>query len=584
MVKITDFRLPNYWNNHSTWEKWRAVYESGEKFRRRFLKQFSTRESSEEFADRLAITPIPSFAKAAVNDIRNAIFQRMVNIVRKDGSESYHRAIGGHDMGVDQCGSSMNAFIGQKVLEELLVMGKVGVFIDAPQVEGPTLAHVGDFRPYLYPYKIEDILSYACDDPARPSEFRSILLRDTITTYDSEYGLPSKEVARYRRLWIDGEGYVSVQFYDEDNNPTDANGNASGEVRLGLRRIPFVLLDIGDSLIKDASEYQIALLNLVSSDVNYALKANFPFYTEQRDLRNVGSHLKSGVNPDGTATSGGQGAHDREVTIGTRQGRFYPMNADRPDFIHPSSEPLEASMNLQDKFEKDIRKLVNLAVQTLATRESAESKEIDNQGLDAGLSFIGLVLESAERQIAEHWTAYEKNTQVATIKYPDRYSLKSDSERIDEASSLSKVIQDTPSKTARKELWKTVITTLLGGRVNPDVISEIFREIDGAKFTTSNPEVIQIAKEAGLVGEQLASMALGFPEEEYLQARKDHTARLRRIAETQGVNGSTDSAARGVKDLSDDPANAGSEEKAASRDTTLRDTTEDRTRGKGHGN
>ena len=33
---------------------------------------------------------------------------------------------------------------------------------------------------------------------------------------------------------------------------------------------------------------------------------------------------------------------------------------------------------------------------------------MDNQGLEAGLSYIGLVLEAAERQIAEFWAAYEE--------------------------------------------------------------------------------------------------------------------------------------------------------------------------------
>ncbi len=44
---------------------------------------------------------------------------------------------------------------------------------------------------------------------------------------------------------------------------------------------------------------------------------------------------------------------------------------------------------------------MNLAVSSLAVRASAESKAMDNQGLEAGLSYIGLLLDIAERQIAE---------------------------------------------------------------------------------------------------------------------------------------------------------------------------------------
>jgi hypothetical protein len=119
------------------------------------------------------------------------------------------------------------------------------------------------------------------------------------------------------------------------------------------------MLDIGDSLIKDVCQHQIALLNLVSSDVNYALKGNFPFYVEQRDMRAMGSHLKVAANADGTATQGGQGASDTDIKVGVTQGRAYDKGANAPQFINPSSEPLKASMDLQAKLEADIRKLVN---------------------------------------------------------------------------------------------------------------------------------------------------------------------------------------------------------------------------------
>ncbi|MGA2501611.1 MAG: hypothetical protein ABSH20_28045, partial [Tepidisphaeraceae bacterium] len=64
-----------------------------------------------------------------------------------------------------------------------------------------------------------------------------------------------------------------------------------------------------------------------------------------------------------------------------------------------------------------------------------------------------------------------------------------------------------------------------------------------------------------------------------------HADRLKVIAESQGIGGGgggsgSDPAARGVLDLSADP-NAGSEEKAASRNTDLRPTTAPRVRGAG---
>jgi hypothetical protein len=338
-------------------------------------------------------------------------------------------------------------------------------------------------------------------------------------------------------------------------------------------------------MIKDVCQQQIALLNLGSSDVNYALRSNFPFYVEQKDMRAVGAHLKPAANADGTASTGGQGAADTDIKVGATHGRAYDKGMNPPAFINPSAEPLRASLELQDRIKRDIRELVNLAVSALAVRASAESKQMDNQGLEAGLSYIGLVLESAERQIAEHWAAYEERSEVrrevATIKYPDRYSLKSDADRVKEAQDLVKLMSAVPGRKIKRELAKCVVLALLGGKISVENIQEINQEIDSASFTTSDPLTIIQAAEAGLVGERTASVALGFDDNEYEKAREDHLLRLERIAETQGVtNGGSDPAARGLKDLSAN-ANAGKDEKAASRNTDLESTTASRVRGAG---
>lgn len=600
---IISLRHPSYFTSMSDWEEWRLCYEGGNDYVTRYLQKFCNRETDADFANRKNITPIPSFAKAAVNDVRNSIYQRMTDVLRRGGSKAYMEAVQGVNGGVDLQGSGMDAFMGYKTLTELLVMGRVGVFVDMPASLGPTLADVQGKRPYLYMYPVEDILSWTA---ARPDEgigeYKAILLRDTVLDY-GEFGdysinlpieLPAGITERYRLVYIDPmTGWVNVQFFDTSGNPLDQFGQNMTDVApitLELRKIPFVLLDVGDSLLADTCKHQLALLNLVSSDVAYALKANFPFYTEQRDLRAVGDHLKHGVNPDGTATAGGQGSMDREAQIGVTQGRSYDLRAERPAFIHPSPEPLEASIKLQEKLEDDIRKLVNLAVANKVGRAiSAESKDMDNQGLEAGLSFIGLVLETAERKIADFWSSYENRVEnrreLAIIKYPARYSLKKDMERIAEATKLSELMTTIPGRSVKKELAKNIVTTLLSGRISVEELDDMYTEIDTADYTTSDPDIIIKAHEGGLVGEKTASTALGFAPEEYLVARKDHAARIERVlkAQTSGKEaqgGMENPAARGIKDLATD-AQAGKDEKAASRDTTLQDTTRVPVRGEG---
>lgn len=577
-LRIFDYQRPDWSATSADWRKWRLTFGGGDEFRYNYLQKIDSQEDQDAFNVRSSLTPSPAFAKAAIIDIRNAIFQRMRDIIRRDGSPSYQKAIEGLDGGVDRRGSTMNAFIGIKVLTDLLLMGRVGIFVDNPILQGPTISDSLGVVPYLYQYAVEDILSFTCSDPAKPSEFQALLVRDTTMQYDSATMLPTAITQRYRRLWLNDGGKVMVQFYDnegtiEPNEPRE----------LDLTRIPFVLLDIGESLIKDVCNHQIAMLNLGSHDVNYALKANFPFLTQQKDARLEGGHLKKVTN-EGTATTGGQGAGENEVRPGVSHGIAYDMKAERPQFINPSPDPLKASIDLQDKLEADIRKLVNLAVMTLATRASAESKQVDNQGMEAGLSYIGLVLANAERKIADYWATYEEKEpsrrSIPVISYPDSYSLKDDGDRIKESGELGKLITTTPSLTAKQEISKLVVQTLLGGKVSVDTIAKIDSEIDKANYTSSDPLVILPAQLQGICDSETAAAALGFGPEVAAKAQKEHAERAAVIAAAQGIRSP---GARGVKDLSANPQ-AGSQEKAASTDTTLQTNPQKNVRGPGANN
>ena len=164
---------------------------------------------------------------------------------------------------------------------------------------------------------------------------------------------------------------------------------------------------------------------------------------------------------------------------------------------------------------------------------------------------------------------------------------------------------------------KNIVLALLGGKISVGDIQSIFDEIDKAPYATSDPTTIIAAVQAGLCGEKTASMALGFNDDEHLQAREDHMLRAVRILQAQQKGGAigsqitgatnhdpateklagsestalnevagnmnSDPAARGVSDLSANAA-AGKEEKQTSRDTTLNDTTKSPVRGKGKHN
>ena len=543
---IADLTHPEYRRYFDDWEQWRLTYEGGSGFVEEYLKKYSDRETDSDFENRKDITYIPTFAKAAVNDVRDAIFQRISDVTREGGSQTYIDAVRGKIGGVDLAGTTMNSFIGRTILSELLTMGKVGVFVDMPREVGNTLIEQKDKHPYIYYYPTENILNWEVSQRDR-TVFTKLLLRDTVYTVDEDTGLPAEVEPQYRFMQVI-DGQTIVQLYDINSV------EVGPAIVLNLPAIPFSVFEISDSLLKDVSSYQVALLNLASSDMSYALKSNFPFYVEQFDPRVDNLYRRpSGHNVVGTGEDSVQiiqsgerddsvAAKNYEVEIGATIGRRVPKGLELPRYIHPSSEPLRASMEKQESLKKDIRLLVKLAVSNLSPKmASAESKDYDERGLEAGLSAIGLELEHGEKLIAEYWHMYEGIREKTTVVYPQKYSLQSDKEKRDEAKDLILTAKTISSATYRKEVFKEVADITLGSKVSMETLAKIKKEIDSSEVIV-NPEELQRDIELGLIDLEAASKAKGYPKGSVEKAAKDHAERVARIADSQAK-------ARGANDL-----------------------------------
>jgi len=577
-TRIIDVRHPHYLRDSLDWEEWRDTFEGGKYYRDNYLVKFSTRETDAEFNLRRNLTPIPTFAKSAILDVRNNIYQRLVGVSRIGGSQTYQESVNAvNGGGVNGEGATMDSFIGKDVLTELLSMGKVGVYVDAKAPTGPTLADQS-FPPYLTHYRVEDILSYSKAPRGVGGEFQSVLLRDWNVTVEGEsaFGieLPNGSKQQFRLVWKDPAGQVWFRLYDEDGDVIfREDSDEFGNVLTNLKRVPFVLFDIGESLMKDVASYQNSLLNLSSNDVYYAIKSNSPFLTIQRDAFATGDHLK------GAETAEGAAGNSEEV--GGGKGRYYGVGEDRPEFIAPPTDPLKTSMALQDKLEDSIRTLINLAVanKSGSRTESAESKKVGQSGLEAGLSFIGLELEAGEKLIAAIWAEYENlnNPNVATIHYPDRYVLKSDMERLEEAEQQLKLVEKLPTQELKRVVSKMIVNTLLGGVIPQDELDKINRKIDSNDYILSDPQTILQYHKAGLVDDVTASEAGGFNADKVVeQAREDRALRIAETlkaqtprgegqtipkpGETNNAPGAKNPASRGAPELDPNP-NSGSEEK-----------------------
>jgi hypothetical protein len=549
-VQIADLKHPEYSENENEWRKWRLTYESGTDFKDEYLTKFSRREDNTDFAIRKGISYVPAFAKEAVDDVKDSIFQRISDVTRGGGSKTYNKAINGEGGGVDLVGTTMNSFVGLFILPELLSMGEVGVFTDMPKLPGDSIIDQQGLRPYIYPYKVEDILNWSVDTK-NETKYSRLLLRDTILDIDEVTGLPIDTKVRYRFFWIVGDK-VLVHFFNEDSEPIDRFGEVNIDVQvLNTPEIPFTLFKISDSLLRNIADYQITLLNMASSDVAYSLNCNYPFYVEAYDprvdnlyTRPMGHEkdsvqiIQAGEQADALASKA------YEIEVGTINGRRIPKGLEFPRYINPDPATLKVSMEKQDELKKDIRMLAKLAVSNLAPKmASAESKSFDERSLEAGLSAIGLAVAHGERSIAKFWQMYEDIKQAPpSVKYPQKYSLQSDKDQRDEAQDLIKSVSSNPSITYKREALKLAAEKFVGSHLPNDILTKIKDEIDLADVIITDAKELQRDIELGLIDPESASQSKAYPKGAVEKAKIAHAERIARIAESQ-------SKARGVDEM-----------------------------------
>lgn len=551
---IGNIRHPEY--NATEWMKWRLAYGPSSEFISTYLKRFSQAEATADFERRKALTYLPKFAKSNIVEVRNSLYDRFDAIVRDGGSPSYRSAVVGEEGGVDLCGTSMNTFIGTIVLDELLPMGRVGVYVDMPSIINPTKTNTA--RPYLYVYKREDILTWEEDDDPTLNCYKSVLLRDHIYQYDEETGLPSGYTCRFRHYWKLPNGVVRYALYDDKSELIVKED-------LDIPEIPLVIYDIGESFMDGLADYQIAMLNMASADVQYCVNANFSFYTEQFDptmervySKNSGQIVTTEDDDGGVVVpdEGSTAKGERTIQVGPERGRRYPKGLERPGFISPSSEPLRASMDKQVKMQEEMRLIINLALTNLQVKMASDtSKEKDQQTANSGLAYIGLKLQDGERQIARIWHMYESK-KPPTINYPTRYALMSEAQVREMVADLREKMKDIPSVTYKKVLAKRIVELMVSRLVTAETLKKIFKEIDDAEVVDVVRDEIATDVEGGYLDPELAAVLCGYPKETVKKAQEFRIERAKEIAlsQTKGAGAVIDNpGARGVPDVSGDP-------------------------------
>lgn len=494
--------------DRNDWTEWRYCYQSGRQFRDEYLQRFSDRETKAEFARRRDyLTPIPSYARLEINRVKNAISQRLPDVIRRGGTVAWQEAMDGMGRGVDRRGSSMNSYTAKYLLPEILVMQRVGVLVDAPRVNGDTAADVPqNFQPYLNYYPVEHIERLIPAPVESPSDWSAVMVRDIKREFDVATGV-GQDVTTFRYYYLDP---------DRGDRLTIALMSDQGEelrapIFTNLEKVPFVLYDILESLIRDVASYQIAHLNLMSGDTSYAMDANYPFMVRQRGNA-IPAHLLD---------------NDDEADVGIQKGLWYDKGLNAPGFISPPTEPMKVSLELRKQFKEEVHELVTGALASLGEDGSMES----------GLAFIGQCLEDAESRLWDHWAAYEQanpsRRKYPQVLYPEDWSLKTDEQRLTEANAYIDLMNKLPGQLGKKAAAKAAYDRWLRGRLPVKEIDKIKKEVDDAPYSISDPAVVIKAKKEGIFSVETSALALGANEDEAEKAKKDKQDTQKAIAAAQ---------------------------------------------------
>lgn len=530
----------DYLSNREEWQKWRLAYRGGDAFKETYLSKYDARETTADFEDRREKSFNPPVLRTELSKVKNCLVQHLSYAMREGGSDLYQDAVQGSYLGVDKTGRSMHDFLAEVVIEEFLVMSKVGIFIDQSADIGSTKAANLRVRPYLYAYKREQIMSWE-PDPEHPGSLKALLLQDALQEYDTTFNLPkqgTKNLFRSFKVVVNEAGYRQVEYkVFTDAALEKQNG---GTRYLDLPCIPFVVLELPVALLRDSADMQIALLNLASSDITCCFKANFPVLTENIDTRMASPYLDKG----------GDGEDEDTVPAGPNVIMQYGQGRNAPAFISPDPGPLKVSMERQAVIERQLKDSIRSLISELDC--NGDGSNITGT-LPGGLSSIGSMLRRAEVQIAYFWNLYEgRSEKPAIIIYPQVYNIQSDEERTKTAVSLRSLIDAVPSITCKKELSKLIARTLLGGRTGPEVMGTIMLELDQAKFFQVDAKSAEIDVKNGLATKAFISeYGRGYPEGEAGKAAKEDMARIVAIAAAQMKGlGPSSSVAAGVEPMS----------------------------------
>lgn len=455
---------PDYMAYKPLWDLYVAAYEGGPSFCTEHNLFKHTRETSQDFDDRVKRMHYMNYCEPLVDFFTTFIFAETIQRDDKNDLKWFSTFC----TNVDRRGNDITAFMSE-VSNVKDIYGMAYLLVDAPPLPEapPGMLSKADVEqanadPYWVLVRPTEVLDWGVD---QFDQFVYLKRAHPVVEVDPSSG--QKKVLTRFTEWTRNQIRVTDVF--EGKNGPQIEQVTIVDNQLGI--VPFHVAryhrslqhpHMGNSFLRDLAPNNREVMNLTSLLQEFLYRQCFNILAMEAD--------SSLTLPKADAEDG---------TVGTSNVLEYPKGAKAPVYVVPSSEPA-------NKFQ-DERRTIVAEMYRRAAQDTVN--ELFNGGGSSGFSKAqsfrttvprianrAEVLEKAEVRLFQLTYQYRGKEWSGEIKYKDHYEITNLSDALNQLNMMFKDLL-IPSATFAKEEMKRMVH-LYDGKIDPDTLDQIYQEIE----------------------------------------------------------------------------------------------------------
>lgn len=456
----------DYDDNKKLWQFFLKSYEGGPEYVGHDTLFRHSRESEQDFQERLNRAHYQNYCQPLVDFVPEYIFSQDVErSAPKDLQDAFEQ----FKKNCDRAGTSLNLFM-QQVGEDMRIFGMCYIQVDKPANDNPDISVLdaqqkGLDQPYVVLIRPLEVLDYRID-----SFGNLTYLKRVEHTYEDD-GEDVINIERYTEWRANQYKISAIDVSDPKNPKLIKTGNYGQPQRNPWGVVPFVMAffkrrksntAVGQSFLQDIAMQNRSVFNQTSLIDEFLYRQCFNI---------LAMPAKSAIPLKDQS----------EGHIGTSNVVEVPSDAKiTPQYITPPADPAQF---IQSERENTVRQMYLQAAQdlmaelTLPGRHSGDSQRQQFSRTIPVINKTADALEQTEQRMMELWAKIRGSSwDGGKISYKDDYSI---TNLVDMLLSLSMLFNNVRllSPTFIREEWKRLVREF-DGKLDHDTLMKIESEID----------------------------------------------------------------------------------------------------------